>query len=151
MGLYWFMLIFGVAVVMLVAIVIPWILIAISVETIRERKKNVTKRKKTKEDYKAIIKLIGAMLAILLVAIFLGYASVPYVKDFPYVLESNYLSEEGTIDSVRDVGKDNKNEIEVDGGLYYSTKIKPRHLGRYITFEYLPHTKIIFSYELNNK
>jgi hypothetical protein len=150
MGLYWFMLIFSVAIVLLVAIVIPWILIAISVETIRERKKNVTKRKKTKEDYKAIMKLIGAMVAVMLVAIFLGYEGVPYVKDFPYVLEGDYLSEEGTVDNVRDVGKDNKNEIEVDGVLYYSTKIKPKHLGSYITFEYLPHTKIIISYELDN-
>ncbi|WP_042149961.1 hypothetical protein [Paucisalibacillus sp. EB02] len=148
MGLYWFMLVFCVAVVLLVIIVIPWIVIALTVETIRERKTKAKKRKKIKEDYKAFMSFIVAMLAILLLAIFLGYVAVPYVKDLPYVMEGNYLSEEGIIDYVRDVGKDNKNEIEVDGGLYYSTKIKPRHLGSYITFDYLPNTKIIVSFDL---
>lgn len=150
MGLYWFMLIFCVAVVLLVAIVIPWILIALLLEIIRDRKKNVIRIKRTKDDYKAMMKFVGAMLAAVLIAIFLGNAGVPYIKDFPYVLEGDYLFEEGIINHVRDVGKDNKNEIEVDGGLYYSTKIKPRHHGSNITFEYLPHTKIIVSYELDN-
>jgi len=126
-------------------IIIPWIITALGIEAVRERK---TKPKsKQSWDFKSFMKLTGALFAFALVAVFLGYVSVPYIKDFPHVMQRDYSSEEGYIEYVDDLGKDWDNEVEVNGEWFESTKIESKHVGRYMTFEYLPHTKLIVSYE----
>nr|WP_304216300.1 hypothetical protein [Fredinandcohnia onubensis] len=149
MWYYWFTLIFCLAVVLMAIIIIPWIITALGIEAVRERKTKPKKNKKNKpsEDVKSFMKLTGALLAFAIVAVFLGYVSVPYIKDFPHVMQRDYSSEEGYIEYVDDVGKDWDNEVEVNGEWFESTKIKNKHVGRYMTFEYLPHTKLIVSYK----
>ncbi len=131
-------------------IIIPWIITALGIEAVRERKTKPKKNKKSKpsEDVKSFMKLTGALFAFAIVAAFLGYVSVPYVKDLPHVMQRDYLSEEGFIEYVDDLGKDWANEVEVNGEWFESTKIESKHMGRYISFEYLPHTKLIVSYKL---
>lgn len=131
-------------------IIIPWIITALGIEAVRERKTKPKKNKKSKQswDFKSFMKLTGALFAFAIVAVFLGYVSVPFVKDFPHVMQRDYLSEEGFIEYVDDLGKDWANEVEVNGGWFESTKIESKHMGRYISFEYLPHTKLIVSYKL---
>ncbi|MCC3357043.1 hypothetical protein [Bacillus sp. REN16] len=147
---YWFTLIFCLAIVLMAIIIIPWIVIALTIEAIRERK--TKPRKKSKKDglfenFKSVMKLTGALLAFVLVTVFLGYVSVPYLKDFPNVIQRDYSYEEGFIDYVDDLGKSWDNEVEVNGEWFNSTKIKRKHMGRYMTFEYLPNTKLIVSYQ----
>ena len=150
MWYYWFTLIFCFAVILLAIIIIPWIITALGIETIRERrtKPKRSRKSKTSEDFKSFMKLTGALLAFALVAVFLGYVSVPFVKDFPYVMQRDYSSEEGYIEYVDDLGKGWDNEVEVNGEWFESTTIESKHVGRYITFEYLPHTKLIVSYKV---
>jgi len=143
---YWFTLIFCLAIVLLAIVIIPWIIIVIGSETIRERK--LKSKNKQSWDFKSFMKLTGALFAFAIVAVFLGYVSVPFVKDFPHVMQRDYLSEEGFIEYVDDLGKDWANEVEVNGEWFESTKIGRKHMGRYISFEYLPHTKLIVSYKL---
>jgi len=154
MGSYWFMLIFCISVVLLAIIVIPWIIIYLIVESIQERKKKKTIEKGKKslsfEDMKAAAKFTGAVLAFALAAVFLGFESVPYIKDFPHVIKGTYKLEENFIEYVVDGGKDPENKIRIGGEDYYSTKIKRKHEGKYIIFEYLPNTKIIISFEIRD-
>ncbi|THE12986.1 hypothetical protein E1I69_08920 [Bacillus timonensis] len=152
MWYYWFTLIFCLAIVLMAIVIIPWIIIALGLETFRERIKKPRKPKSEKgkpfENVKWVAKLIGALLVFALVATFLGYMSVPYLHDFPHVIQREYSSEEGYIDDVYNQGKSWDNEVEINGELFYSTKIKEKHEGRYMTFEYLPNTKLIVSYKL---
>ncbi|MDR4889865.1 hypothetical protein RGU12_20430 [Fredinandcohnia sp. QZ13] len=152
MWYYWFTLIFCLSIVLMALIIIPRIIIALGIETIRERlnKPRTKKSEKGKpfENVKFVMQFTGALLVFALVATFLGYMSVPYLHDFPHVIQREYSSEEGYIDDVYDPGKSWDNEVEVNGELFYSTKIKEKHEGRFMTFEYLPNTKLIVSYKL---
>ncbi|MGN7296582.1 hypothetical protein [Fredinandcohnia aciditolerans] len=143
---YWFTFIFCLAIVLLAIVIIPWIIIVIGSETIRERK--LKPKNKQSWDFKSFMKLTGALLAFATLAVFLGYMSVPYIKDFPHVIQRNYSSGQGFIEYVDDLGKSWENEVEVNGEWFESTKIESKHVGRYMTFDYLPHTKLIVSYKL---
>ncbi|MFT4414234.1 hypothetical protein ACLM5H_10280 [Fredinandcohnia humi] len=69
---YWFTLIFCLFVVLLALIVIPWIIISIIVEEVALHKKKDTKKKKNTsflQDFRAVMKLAGALLIFALVAI----------------------------------------------------------------------------------
>lgn len=137
---------------LLAVVVIPWVVIGLTIETIQEWKQNRTTKKKRKqskpfENIKAFMKLMGALLVFAGVALLCAVESVPYLKDVPHVIQRNYQSEANVIEYVDDVGKRIGNEVNIDGKTYLSSKIKSKHEGRYIVFEYLPNTKIIVSYK----
>ncbi|MFS0821768.1 hypothetical protein [Bacillus sp. 1P02SD] len=152
MWFYWFMLIFCLAIVLMAIIIIPWIIIALGIETIRERNKKTRTKNSKKgsklENFKSSMKLTGVLFGFALVATFLGYVSVPYLEDFPHVIQREFSSEEGFIEYVDDRGKSRKHEVKVNGEWFSSTAIKRKHVGRYITFEYLPNTKLIVLYKM---
>lgn len=149
MGSYWFMFIFCVFVVLLAIIVIPWIIISFIFEMIQNRNVKHKKRKKgeLRADMIAGLKLVGALMIFAGLAVFLAFESIPYFKDFPHVIKSEYHSEANVIEEVDDRGKSRENKIRMDGKVYYSTKIKRKHEGEFIRFTYLPHTKKIISIE----
>ncbi|MEH7238030.1 hypothetical protein [Bacillus sp. JJ1562] len=151
MWYYWFTLIFCLAVVLMAIIIIPWIIIVLTIEAIRERKTKTRKKKSEKdgpfENFKSVMKLTGALLGFALVATFLGYMSVPYLEDIPNVIQREFSFEEGFIEYVDDRGKSRDNEVKVNGEWFSSTAIERKHVGSYITFDYLPNTKLIVSYE----